>query len=180
MPAFFSSSLRARLLILVILAIIPTLGLLVYTASEQRNQKEVEIRAETMRTAKLAANNIEQLLEGAHQILEVLSELPAVQNHDAASCNAYFADFKKKLPMYGNIAAIDLKGNIFCSATPLKKKVNVSDRLYFQTAVLKKQLTLGEYQLSRIDNRPTILLVSPVLDKTHVLKAVVYVAIDLA
>ncbi len=180
MSAFFSSSLRARLLILVILAIIPTLGLLVYTASEQRNQKEIEIRAETMRTAKLAANNIEQLLEGAHQILEVLSELPAVQNHDAASCNAYFADFKKKLPMYGNIAAIDLKGDIFCSATPLKKKVNVSDRLYFQTAVQKKQLTLGEYQLSRIDNRPTILLASPVLDKTHVLKAVVYVAIDLA
>ncbi len=179
LPAFNFSSLRTRLLILVIIASIPALAFLLFTASEQRNQKEAEIRAETMRMAILSANYLEQIVEGAHQVLSGLAEFTAVQNYDANACSAYLTDFKKKLPIYNNIAVARADGTIFCSALPLVKSINISDRPYFINAVKKKTLSFGEYQLSRINNHQQINVSLPVLDKKQQVRSVVFLAIDL-
>jgi two-component system, cell cycle sensor histidine kinase and response regulator CckA len=178
MPSFAFSGLRFRIFVLISLAMLPALGLILYTASEQRSQQEADTHADTMQVAKLASKNLEQLVNGTHQVLAVLSELPAVQDRDAASCNTFFSAFKKRLPMYNNIGAINLQGNIFCSASPLKKRVNVSDRPYYKSVVKNKKPYFGEYQSSRIDGKPTIIAASPVFDKQQRLQAIVYVALD--
>jgi PAS domain S-box-containing protein len=178
MPAFLYS-LRIRLLLLVIVAIIPALGLLFYTTSLERRKQEAEIRVDTMRMASSVANYLEQLVEGARQVLTVVSGLPAVQNQEASACNAYFSDFKKQLPMYNNLAAIALNGDIYCSANPIKRKTNVSDRLYFQTAAQKKVHVYGEYNIARTNNKPAIASALPVMDKKRQVTGVVFVSLGL-
>lgn len=179
MPAFNFSSLRTRLLILVIIASIPALAFLLFSASEQRNQKEAEARAETMRMAILSANYLEQIVEGSQQVLSGLTEFTAVQNYDANACSTYLADFKKKLPIYNNIAVAKPDGNLFCSAIPFTKIINISDRPYFINAIRKKTLSFGEYQLSRINGQQQINVALPVLDKKNRVKSVVFLGIDL-
>lgn len=139
MPTPTFSSLRARLMLLAILAVIPAVGFVMFTASEQRSQREDETRAATLRTAKLAANNLEHLLEGTHQVLTALGELPALYNYNSTLCSVSFAAFKKKLPMYANIGAVNTNGDVICSSTPVRSgKVNLADRLHVRTAVQKK------------------------------------------
>jgi PAS domain S-box-containing protein len=179
MRPFTFSSLRFRLLMLVIVSVIPALGLCLYTASVQISEKEAEIHAEAGDMTRFAANNLAQLAEGASQVLTVLSKLPAVPNYDAAACDAYLPEVKKQLPMYDNIAAATLNGDLFCSAFPMKKRGNIADRSYFQNAFQKKMLSFGEYQVGRITGKPAINAGLPVFDENQQLKAVVLVAIDL-
>ena len=179
MPAFVVSSLRTRLIILIVAAVLPALGFIFYTASDQRSQRESQIREEAMHTARLAASNIEQLVMGSRQVLIGLSKLPTVRNYDSSACNDYFSAIKGQLPMYANIAAAKPNGDIFCSAVSPDRKVNVADRLYFKAAIQKKDYFVGEYVMGRIYGKPTINLAVPALGKDQKPRAVVYVALDL-
>jgi PAS domain S-box-containing protein len=180
MSTLYSSGLRSRLLLLIIIAVIPALGYILFTAAGQRSQKEVEIGAETMRMAKLAANNLEQLVEVSRQVLAGLSELPGVRYHDTAVCNVYFTAFKEHLPMYNNIATLKPNGDVTCSASPVQNRtINLSDRLHFKMAVRKKILSFGDYTIGRIIPTPMIGVALPVLDNQQQIKTVVIASIDL-
>jgi len=173
------SSLRVRLLVLIVAAAIPALVYILYTAAEQRDRREAEIREETMRVVKLATNSIEQLLEGSHQLLIGLSKLPAIHHYDSSTCNKYFSAVKEQLPMYANIAALKPDGDVFCSAIPLEKKVNLADRFFFQSAVQRKGYSIGEYVIARVYDKPSFALGLPVMNGNQRVIAVVYVSLDL-
>ncbi len=173
------TSLRFRLLVLIIAAVIPALVYIFYTASEQRNRREAEIREQTMRVAKLATNNIEQLVEGSHQLLIGLSKLPAIHNYDSSGCNNYFSAVKEQLPMYANIAAVKPNGDIFCSAIPIEKRINLADRIFFRSAMQDKGYSIGEYVIARVYEKPSFALGQPVLDRNQRVIAVIYVSLDL-
>ncbi len=63
------SSLRVRLLLFVLLALIPARGLGIYTAWEMRQDARTEALRDAMRLARLASTAGERLIEGTHQIL---------------------------------------------------------------------------------------------------------------
>jgi len=87
MNRLFLSSLRARLLLLVLLAIIPALGLILYTASAQRRTAAVEVEENALRLAQFAAANQGRASEGARQLLIALAQLPEVREGDSAECS---------------------------------------------------------------------------------------------
>src|SRR5512143_3063615 len=89
------SSLRARLLLLVLLALIPARGLGIYTTWEMRQAVRTEALRDAMRLARITSTGGEWLIEGAHQILTVLAHLPEVRRQDAAACSKLFADLLK-------------------------------------------------------------------------------------
>jgi len=79
MRKFSFSSLRVRLIILVLLAIIPALGLTLYTGLEQRQIATNQAKDEALRLAHFASSRQRQLIEGAHQFLHILAQLPQVR-----------------------------------------------------------------------------------------------------
>ena len=176
---FLSSlSLRSRIMILVFLSAAPVLAILLYTASEQRIEGETEARDASLQFVRFASSNVGQLVEGSRQLLAALAELPSLQNQNSAACNAFFSSLKARFPMYGNFVAANTDGDIFCSALPLEKKINVSDRIWFEEAVRTHQFTVGSYQIGRIIGRPVLNGALPVF-KDGRLSAVVSTAIDL-
>ena len=179
MRRFSFSSLRVRLIILVLLAIIPTLGLTFYTGLEQRQIATHQAKDEALRLAHFASNRQRQLIEGAHQFLHLLAQLPQVRYCDPTLCSRLFADLLKQYPHYLNIGAIGLDGYIFASAIPPSKPINVAYRPYFQRALKTKKFTVGEYQIGRITGKPGVNLGYPVMDDRGKVKAVVYVVLDL-
>ena len=172
-------SLRTRLLLLITLTIIPLFIFTLYSSFEQRKHREAEIEIDVMTKARQAANNLDQLFSGSRQILTGFAELPAVLKHDATACNAFVAAFKKKLPMYANLAAAKENGDVFCSAASQTLKVNVSDRPYFKMAIQNKRYIIGDYLVARLFNRPAITASMPVMDSKMRVKTVVFASIDL-
>ena len=180
MPRASLASLRVRLLLLVLLAVLPAAALILYTGWEQRRQAAVDVQENALRLARLASTEHERLIEGAHQLLLALAQLPGVRGGDAAACSALFADLLKQYPRYVNLAVAGLDGKVFCSALPVSSPITIADRPYFRRALETRTFAVGEYQIGRITRKASLNFGQPVLDATGRVQAVVFAALDLA
>jgi len=174
------SSLRVRLLLLVLLAVVPALGLILYTAAEIRKSASVEAQTNALGLAQSVASSQDDLIEGARQLLISLAQLPQVRQRDSDACNTLFANLLKQFPLYVSLGAVDAKGNPFCSAIPIKTPFSAADRTYFQRAVQYRDFAVGDYTIGRVSGKASLNFGYPVLDDKGTVQAVVLAALDLA
>lgn len=113
-----SIGLRARLLLLVLAAVIPAFGLIGYTAIGQRQQAALDAEKHAMNLVRLAAREQSQLIASTRQLLMSLAQLPAVRAPGAASCHKVLADLLKPHPYYTNLGVATPDGRVHCSALP--------------------------------------------------------------
>jgi signal transduction histidine kinase len=173
------ASLRARLLLLFALAVIPALGWIFHVHIEQRRLAATEAQDNALRLAQLAATQQAQLIQGTHQLLSVLAQLPAVREGDSAACTTLFTDLLKRNPICANLAADRLNGDVFCSVTPLPQPLNVANYTWFQRVIHSRKFTIGEYQKSLIANEFILVLGYPVLDDEGQVQGVVAASLNL-
>ncbi|HJY82107.1 MAG TPA: cache domain-containing protein, partial [Candidatus Binatia bacterium] len=176
---FSLSSLRARLLLLVLLAAIPALGLILYIDLEQRRLAATQAQEAALRLAQLAAADQAQLIQGAHQLLTALAQLPAVHAGDSATCTTFFTKLLKQYPVYANLGAAQANGEVFCSVVPLTQPVSVASSAWFQQVVQSREFVIGEYQRSLVTGEFTLVLGYPLLDAADQVQGVVAAALDL-
>ena len=158
------ASLRARLLWLVLMAILPAMGLVLYTGLEQRREAAAQAKDEALRLVRVASANQAQLIEGARQLLIALAELPEVRGGDPAACHALFNALLNQYSLYANLGVADPNGDVWCSAVPLTGRVNISDRVYFRRAQKTHGFAVGDYQIGRITGKATVNFGYPALD----------------
>ena len=174
------ASVRARLLLLVLLAVIPALGLTLYTNLEERQLRKTQVQEQAMRLSRLVSADHERLIEDARQLLVTLAAFPAVRDRNRAACNTLFADLLARRSSYANLAVVDADGNVICTALPMTGQVYVGDRVYFQRALETRDFAIGEYQVGRVTGKATLNFGYPVLDDVGRVGAVVVAALDLA
>ncbi len=179
MTRFSFSSLRVRLLLLVLLSVVPALGVVLYQAYEERRLEKAQAQEDALRLARIAAGEQERLIEGGRQFLDLLAQLPPVRGGDRSACSGLSADLLRRYPRYANLGAIGPHGDVYCSALPFKQPVNVADRAWFQNAVRTRDFAVGEYQIGRITGKATVNFGYPVLDEAGKVQAVVFAALDL-
>jgi len=173
-------SLRVRLILLVLLAVIPALGLILYTGLEQRRLATEEIQETALRLARLVSNEQTRIIQGTRQLLVGLSELPVVRTQDHRFCSALFADLLKLHPLYANLGAVEANGKLFCSALPITESVNVAARAWFQGAVQTHEPSGGEYQIDHVSKKPAITFGHPVPGPGGRAQGVVFAALGFA
>src|SRR5262245_57051069 len=101
------ASLRTRLLLLVLLAVIPALVLTLYTNLEERELRRALVQEHAMRLSRLVSADHERLIEDARQLAVTLARLPVVRDRNRTVCNALFADLLTEQSSYANLAVID-------------------------------------------------------------------------
>jgi hypothetical protein len=159
-----SYSIRTRLILLVALTVLPALGLMAYSAWEQRIEAAADAQETALRLVRNAADKKEEIIETSRQLLVTLAKLAEVQNRQEERCSILLREILKEHPIYANIGVVDARGDIFCSAMPLNRTVNVADRLYFRKAVATKTFAMGEYQIGRVTGQPVLVAAYPVFD----------------
>ncbi len=179
MKLFFFKSLRFRLLLLVLVAVLPAWAVIAYTASEQRRMAVVEIQRQVLRLAKFSAREEEQVLQGSRQILIALANFVRKTAGNPAECSAFCADLLKQFRRYANIGAVKSNGDVFCSAVALYKVTNAADQSWFRRAVESGDFTVGDYHVGRITGKPVLVLSYPYRVVEDEPAAVVFAALDL-
>ncbi|MFZ5854571.1 MAG: ATP-binding protein [Chloroflexota bacterium] len=174
------TSLRTRLLVLAVLALLPLLLFVVGRAQVERDQARANAMAETRRLASLAAASQEQLLVATRDVLLVLAATPAVNRASDGECSAFLARLLPAYRDYANLGVADRAGNVVCSAIPLTAPVSIADRRYFRRAIETHDFALGEFQVGRIAGEPTLNAGYPLLDPDGTIRGVVYAAIRLS
>jgi signal transduction histidine kinase len=173
------SSLRVRLLLLFALAVIPALGWIFQVHIEQRGLAATEVQDNALRLAQFAAADQARVIQGAHQLLIALAQLPAVREGNAQACTALFTNLLKQQPIYHNLGVARANGDLFCSVLPFTQPTNVANSSWFHRAVQRRDFSIGEFQESLVNREFIVASSYPVFDATNQLQAVVAVSLDL-
>ena len=174
------SSIRLRVLVLVLLAAVPAVGLMLFTAREQRLTTASQVRADAQRQAVLTAADHAEEVIAARQLLQLLSRLPSVRTEDAAGCNELLGGLLPQYPSYRNLTVLRVNGEVVCSAPRAPAGLNLSDRAYFRRAITNRDFAVGDYILGRISGQATIDFGFPVLDASGQVTQIVTLGMDLA
>jgi len=161
MKPFFSWSIRTHLLILVTLAILPALGIILYSGLENRSRATMDAEAKVVRMEQYLAENQLRNVEKTRQLLITLARLSILRRHAAVETSSLFRDILKQNPYLSNILAADEKGEVFASAIPFSK-LNIADRRYFRDALKNRDFTVGDYTISRTAKTPAIHFAYPI------------------
>jgi signal transduction histidine kinase len=178
MPRFAFASLRFRLLLLVLLAVVPALGLTLYTNVELRRLAAADVKEEALRLARIAASDQEDTIKDTRQLLFALAQLPEAHSTDPTACSALF-ELLNQYPQYALLGVIARDGDLSCSTLPMSGPVNLADRNYFQLVLQTRDFAISDYQNDQISGKATLDLGYPVLDEAGQVQAVVFASLDL-
>ena len=103
-------NLRVRLLLVVLLAVLPMVGLALVMAAEQRRLKTVDVQAHALQLVRVIAHRHEQLIAGTRQLLTSLAHAPEVSGRDPMACSAFFATVLRGQPLYTNLGVLGPDG----------------------------------------------------------------------
>lgn len=173
------ASLRTRLAALVIVAMVPVTGLVIFNALQQRHWATELAREEVLRLVRLVAERQDDQIESARQLLASLALLKEVINQDSAACQSIFTHLRSLSPVYATLGGIRLDGQTFASAVPLAEPVYLGDRSYFQMVTNTGRFAVGEYQIGRISRKASLNMGYPVTNAQGQLCGVVFAALDL-
>lgn len=175
----FLTPLRTRLLLLVLLALLPAFGFILYSAFEQRREATSSAYERALRRIQYFAADQRELIEATRTQLITLAQLPIVrQPGGSVLCNQTFALLLRNLPQYSNMGVAGPDGELRCSAMPLTTRVNISDRKYFREAIKTRDFVVGEFIVGRVTGKPVVTAAYPLLNTSGGIEGVVYIAID--
>jgi len=177
--AQFLSGLRFRLFLLVLLAILPALFLVLYSAVEQRETAKDEAIKASQRLVGLAAANQKQQIEATRQLLQTLSQLKEMRPEKRVECETLLTNLLELHPVYANIVAIGPDGYSFASAVPTNHH-DYRSQPFFKEARDSLKFVVGEYRVDGPSRRAMIDLAQPVRDPEKGLVAVIAASLDLS
>lgn len=183
MSRFFLAGLRGRLLLLVLLAMIPILGLTLYTHFELRRLVVADVEKETLRLAHFTASSQEETIKDTRQLLFALSQLSEVRRADPAACSALFAQLLRQYPQYAQLGVAALDGHVFCRALAADDQLNIADQAFFQQTLQSSTFAVSDYQdypSEPISGKATLSFGYPVLSESGQVQGVVFASLDLA
>jgi signal transduction histidine kinase/ActR/RegA family two-component response regulator len=173
-----TSSLRSRLLLLSMIAVVPAAALMLLTQSSERNRARARTLESNLRLTRLAATQQAAVFDAAHDLLVTLAHFPSVRAADPGACNALLPGIVEDHVGYSWLTVITANGFPFCSSAPMGDQP-LRDRAWFQRAVQTRTTSVGDYQLGRVSGLPTIVVAQPLLSPSGNVERLIIAAIDL-
>jgi two-component sensor histidine kinase len=169
---------RKRLFAVAAAALIPALGLLAYNELSLRAVRNAEVHTEAERAAKLAASEIDLVIEGVRSLVIAVSAIPAVNEMTPGACETVVSDVVRPVDSIEAILVLDKTGRVVCSTTGVPPGVMMADRQYFQDALQRDDVAVGGYTEGRLSKTP-VLPVARVMKRGGQITGVVVAGIKL-
>jgi len=175
------TGLRARLLLLLGLAVLPAVVLLIASRNIERRATEREMRGQALSLARLTAQAHEQRIDVARQLLVALARHPAMTGSDATSCNAFVGALRGDYgDTYATIGRADITGTVDCIALEgAGPGLSIADREYFQRATAIGGFVTGDFMHGKIRRQPTLAFAYPLRNAAGAITHVMFANLDL-
>lgn len=172
------SSLRVRLLLLVLVAVVPLFGMSVYWAVQNEERDLSVARVHLQAAAAAEAGRQDREAEAARLLLVAVANAAEIRTGSAADCQAYLESLRESFPAY-NAGVLDLDGTLRCSVRSRNKpSVDTARATYFREAISTRGFAVGEYMPGLLTGRPVLGFGYPVT-KAGVVSGVAFAAIRL-
>ena len=171
-------SIRAKLVLLVLIAVLPVGGLVVYTGLRVERVETKEAYGNALSLVQNLAIEHERIASSTRQLLMALSKLPEVQSGNRRVCEALFAQLLEQNKIYTNIIGTDAEGVAFASGqrnTPLP----LGHRKHFLDAKRTREFSVGEYIIAMTTRKPILSFAYPIVTPKGEFRGVVVGSVDL-
>ncbi|HSB80264.1 MAG TPA: PAS domain S-box protein [Candidatus Methylomirabilis sp.] len=169
-----------RLLLLVLLAVLPAFGVILFTAEEWRRHEINDAQADGLRLARHASAIHERLVDESHDLLFSLAKLPPALLDEKAGLRQILLAFLREHPSHNNLGVIDPNGKIFLSARPQTDSGDVADRPFFRRAIETRTFAIGDYEVDPVAGKSMVTFAYPILDNAGYVQQVLFTTVDLA
>lgn len=177
--ALFPTSLRGRLIALLLLSFVPALAATAYfTLQHERNATQYQ-RRDIVNLAQLAAAKQEAALQAVRGTLAAFAHTAAGFERAPKRCLATLARLLPEYPEYASLLVVDLDGYTRCGA-PATNRLYLGDRPYFGRVKASGTFVVGEYVRGRLTNKPVIPVAHPIHDRADRTVAVLVAGLDVA
>jgi signal transduction histidine kinase/CheY-like chemotaxis protein len=171
--------LRGRILLLLLIAVLPAIGIQAYNEYDLRQARELEIRQQVVQITRQFGEEMGELREGARQLLLTLGQLPAVKEKNGEACSALFQTLQTQYENYAVLGAADSHGRVFCSSASDTGTSSVAGDEFFQRAIARDGLAVGNYWVDPATGRKQIHFAVRFTDKDGHTGGIVFAALDL-
>ena len=178
----FETTLRSRLVMLVLAAIVPLFGLSIAGAVLSAAEAVSRVTQNLAFSASLVAANQAQVAESARQVLTTVVNTPELVAANGPLCHQPFKSLNDQLPMYANLGVIDVDGVVRCHArgAGLQAPLFVGDRPYFREAMTRRTFVTGGYLAGRASEVPIMTFALPLFAPDGAVQAVAFAAVRLS
>jgi signal transduction histidine kinase len=150
------SSLRNRILLVILLAIVPLLLVVIedyrqeYAAALARIDEDILDRLRvTLMKEKEVANTIQLTLR-------IMGNAEEMRTPTPAACSGLAQRLTQSQLKIGLMGAVDADGTMFCSSRGIPDPINFADRRWFREAYSSKGFSQGEYIIGRATKIPQV------------------------
>ncbi|RPJ84557.1 MAG: PAS domain S-box protein, partial [Acidobacteria bacterium] len=171
------SGLRVRSILVLSLAILPTLAAYFGVAGDWRAHEASDSRADALRVARHAAALHDRMMQGAADVLSGLANAPALlQSDQPQSFGEIFAVVRERSG-YGDLGVAAPDGTILYSAAGRQDPGGA--RAVLRRSAELRRLVVGRYELDRRMEGGAATLAQPVADRDGNVRRVLFVVLDL-
>jgi PAS domain S-box-containing protein len=172
-------NLLARLLLIIVVAMLPAFGFQVYSESADRQIRRQLVEDEALRLMRLVNSELRQVVEGAEQVLGAISGAPTVQDNIPDGCQRLLANLLRQSPRYSTAGVIGLDGRLVCSSFSSAPAIDLSDRAFFRQALGTGEFVIGDYVVDPLSGKPSIQMAKPFTNRDGIVAGVTYVALNI-
>ena len=171
------TTLRTRLVLVVLAAIAPLFGLSLVGAVLNTQEAISRASMNLEFSASLLAASQQKVADAAHQTLVAIANAPGLQDGKDPACQRHFKTLRDQLPMYANLGIIELDGYLRCHSQSNNQRLFFGDRKYFLDALVSGNFVTGGYMISRASGKPIMTFALPMMNSQGKISAVAFATV---
>jgi signal transduction histidine kinase/DNA-binding response OmpR family regulator len=172
-------SVRARLLGLALLGVLPLICLLAWNGWQARELAVAAAKEDLSRRVRLLVGDITGDVRGTHQLLQALGAHPEVGAARQPACGEVLRAQLALGKHYTGFVVAERTGQSSCDSLGSPKPANYADREYFARALLERAPVVGRPAIGRLSGRPSLPVAVPLLDASGEVERVIATGLDL-
>ena len=132
-------SLRARILLLVLLAATLPASVFVHYLVGNRQARVTEAERNLSSLARAAAEDLNARVQATSQMLYGLARASDIDTSDRAACSEFLAKVLAEHPQYTGLLTILPDANLHCDSLRTGRNLHLADRAYFREALVSQR-----------------------------------------
>ncbi|MGH6979691.1 MAG: PDC sensor domain-containing protein, partial [Stellaceae bacterium] len=172
-------SIRARLMILALIAVVPIVLERVHNEQFDRRERIEAANRQALGLARRAASSQSDVIVSTRALLQVLARTGVVAAPAAQTCDRLLKSVAEPQRWIRTLSVANLDGRIVCSSSSSALGLDIGRREHFINAVSSGRFVLSDYFMGTRDKSPLIVAAYPQRNAEGNIESVVLATLDL-
>jgi PAS domain S-box-containing protein len=171
--------LRTRLVLLVLLALLPVFGLLVYSAEQSHRAALRLAQSDLLSEVLMLSARQQRSVDMVHELLNGIASGPHIKKPVPGLCGQHLKNLHEEHPEFTNLGLAAPDGTMLCDALDAITNLKADERAFFQQVMAGQRFAVGGYAIGRASGRPGIGFAVPVRNDAGNISGVAFAVLSL-